>query len=1589
MPTPYISRLKLEKELEKKARSLREKKSKCEEYIEKLNKFIKVLDKWMDTSPLVSLYEEAKKTYEFRDFDEALKKFKSLEEKIKNLSREKYDSERKKIEDMLKKIRREDLEEINDELKKADELFDKDLSESFHILSTVVERIEKIAQGEFEAKKLSLIERFASIPGYEWIKDRVEKIEPRGLEAMAELENLEKEIVGKLRKEVENIIVQADKLIDIASSAHYKFAINEENKQNALRLLEEGNYEEALAEAKEYYDSTKKAFLAFFNKLLGISRMLVEEGKMMEIDMGEQWKKLEEAEKYIKEEKFEEAIQSLREATDEAEKLKMERVLSVIKEMRDKFVEAKKRGIEIKSYMKMIENAKNLLKIGRHKRAYDLVREAINMLDRRLNLYQQLENELKEIKATLEDLRKENIILEGVDDRIKEIEGLLDEDVEKAEKKIDELKGIIKISLRDIALTLYQDINGLLEKAAAIGFESSEIKSEMEKIDEILKDEIYKEAIITLREIEDELYDSLYEYISGQLESLQNYGEEMAKMGEEIKALLESGELKKAVDEFTKLRRKIEELEYEKYGKRIEEIEEEAKFLQEKGINTAEIMGYLERAKKELEAKNVKMVESYLSKASNLLTKLRSLSAIELYNSLQRIVESAKNIGVDVEREYGAKLKEIESAMDSKEYEKVIDQASQLKDEIKSLRDKALKAKTLISELENRIKAMEKRGLDTSSLKDELSTLQELFKESKFEEILSAAQKMKDMLKETEMRGKAEKIKESIERGRDILKEIGRLKEYKGMINKFLKSYGKEDLGKIISDGEAILQAIHHEIEKVLKERLDTLEKDIGEFRRKGFYVLAEVEELKKIKELLLGRDYVEAYEKLKKLEKRLEDMKKREKKLREINESIKDRMNFASSLGIDLTTYEKRMSEIYQAPNYRQMEEGVNALLSDLEKDIEGKISEIINGVEKELDKMRKAGEDVTAPESLLTRARSSLANKDYRKALKYALNAMGEIEKFEMQKATAFGILRRIENRMKKMKALMPRDLLKQYQEARALFLKGDYLGAIEKSMDLSEKLWDIERITERIKERNSEIKEMVIKAHRAGMDVKNVLRLFNQAKVEYQKLHYHEAYRIVEECYQEARKLMDTLMEGYKKIYGEILKKIKETNMEEHFQESLEAIEQLFEKEDVEGLKARLSSLKEEVEEKAQERIKGEMDRLDEKIALAKKVLGAEYSQQYEKERERLEEMKNTSLEEFRKGYSQLMERIDQALLEGVKKSIEEFISSLESFEKVGLNVNEYYEKASKMLSQLTGENYADIFQNLEELKAAFHSFAKEYMKSYADSIVEKVEKYSKSLAKEMKERMDKLIQEGNYGELPNIAQEADKFIAEYKLNVQDLNRKVREIKDVMVLARKVGMDIKSYAEELKEVLSNIRDVKKVIGEVNEIEEKLKAAMDKLEPRVSIALDVKGKINGKYQAKVRVKNEGDVAALNVRLSVQGALNTDKPVEIGKIEKGEEKSLDVFLLPGEGEDVKLQAAYSRFDGKDFEKEEHVKIELKKKGFHIEKNKTKVKCAFCRGTILPGMDIVICDNCGAVYHLPCARRSGKCVKCGTLFNFE
>ena len=1598
MPTPYLSRLKLEKELEKKAKLLREKKEKCDSLMENIDKHFSLMEGKVPVDDFKKEYEKGKELYDMKDMDGAIEIFEKLNNELSKKVKEIYDEEKKKIETILDSISGEDAAKIKADLSEGEEKIESEPERSFEILKETQERLDYVIEEGINHITRELKEVMGNIDGLQWVKEEVDKIEEgkKDSETLLKLKEIQTKAVEEINDKVKEYIDKTHKIIDIASSAHFNLPVDKSAEEKIKDLVDSGNYSAAIQAGKEYLESAKKSFDFFFKKLYDIAKRIADEGKGMELDISEPSKYLEDANKKYEEEDFEGAVELIKKATEEAEKMKFQRVMEVIKEARELFLDAKEHGIDINPFLEKIDNARNFLKIGKNKRAYDIVLETIDMVKRKKDLYNQLKEEIKRIKSEIEDLGKENIVLEGVDESIKSIEETLENNPDKAEKMLNELIAGIKISLRDIAQALYNDLSSIIEKAENEKMAVEDLKLSMEDAKAQIGDENYKEAIIALRKVEEDIYTRIEDHIKELRDKTEKYKDaRLEESFNKIREFFESGDIDGVFNELSNIKDITFEMEGREYQNKIKEMRNKVEFLHSAGGNTTEVLSYIERAEVALKKKDIVKADDYLSRGAEALKSLQSLVAKDVFDSAKIIAAAAKRLGVDIGKQRIMELlKKAKESIEKEDYEGAIKYSMDAKNKAKDLRDKAEKAYSQLVNAAKIVAKLKDMGANVNEVAKLLVDAKKNFENNNFEDAEKLSIECVTKAESMENRARVEHLRRELDNIGKVMRELGLGNEFKKKTKEFYSKYEDMKYDNLVEYGEKILSELREHVETILTDYIGKIETDIYDAKGKGYELNINLEDLENAKDLFIKRKYLDSLYILKKLESQIVTIYEKNEKMAELQSKIKKYMNMAISLGIDVSPYNKELEELSKYTDMRKIEKETNRITKEIENALYKKVRALITNVEKELDARRRRGEDVTAPESILNKAKSNLKEKNYVEALNKVMTAVGEIEKYEIQKNTAYGILKRLEVKIKAMNKILPKDIITEYEYAKKLFLKGLYEQSIERSMKVSDKVSEIERVINYIKEKNKEIRDMVMKAHRLGMDVKEVLRVFNHAKEEFKNMHYQESLKLVDQCYTEAKLLMIDAVNKYKSAYSRMTTLIKRIGLEDDFKDSMREMDKLFEEGEYEKIKVKLSEMKKELNERLAKVSDNIMKEFSDRKRIFKE-LNVDVGIDLEQADMKLREYRAKDYTKFFEYASMLNERMEKVMPILIKKKIEELKAEFDKYEKYGVNMDEYHSKLYEILSMMEEKEYQEIFSMLENVENNFRRYLDEYIKSLEERVKKRVGDYSEDKAKEYVDRIEKMRRVGNYAEAIKIYHETNDFIARYKVFMEDFGKRVEEVKDRLRFALSLGLKVGDLITKLREIEEKApNDMEKAKIELEDLKSKLNIMIDALEPKLDIGMEIGEESEGKYAAKLILENKGDVDAQNIKMNVKGAYIAKEPVEVLKIEKGSRAEIDTFLERGKGNKVNISGNYYRFDGKEYNitKEIEIKVEEKKeesKGYHIEKAKKKEKCAFCRGTILPGMDMAVCDNCGATYHVPCAKRVKKCKVCGQKFKFD
>ncbi len=1597
LPTPYLSRLKLQKELEKKAQIYREKQEKCDSLMKKIDRLMDILKDRVSLDDIKNEYKKAKNYYELKDFDATIEILEKLHKTLQRRVEEVYENEVKKIESIIGGLSGEEVPKIRADISSGRDKIKENPEESFEILEKIKKRIEFVVEENANRIKTKLMENIGKIEGMEWIVDEIKKIE--GLEiidSLTKLRDIEKRAVEEVRKKIDEYINRSREIVKIAESAHFNLSVDITAEDRIKEMMEEENYLGAVNTAKDYYESAKKSFDFFFKKLYEIAERIIHEGKGMDIDVKEAESILQQALEKYKKGMFEEAVNGIRNATETAEKLKFQKVVELIKKAREVFIDAKSQGIDITPFLKKLDSARDFLKAGRHKRAYEIILETLDLVERKKNLYSQLKEEIKRIKESIEELKKEDIILEGVDETVRAVEEEVEKNPENAEKMLDELKISIKESLKDIAYTLLSDMESIVEAGEKVELPLEDIKLELGNVKSLISNENYKDAILLLRKVEVELYEKISAYIADIEKQASKYKDDnLNKVINETKELLESGDFKGTVDKIAKIKDLLFELEGKKHLEKMREIKERASKLKNAGGNVTEIMSYIERAENAFKQRDVVRMEDYLRRGENSLRTLESQLAKELFDSAKAMAAAAKRLGVNINKtEILDRLRKAKEYIENGKFLEAIEESQKAKQVSKELRDRAEKAYSILVSAAKRVAKLKDMGADVKELAPILLKAKKSYEENNFEDTEKLSRECLEKAETLEIKTRVENLRKELDAIGKVMTELGLEKEFQKISRDFYTRYEEGKYEGLASLGEKILTELRDHIETILTDYIGKIETDIYDAKEKGYEIGIDPEDLEKAKDYFIRRNYLESLNILKKIEEQLMSVYERSERLKEMQQKIKNYLDMAVSIGIDVSEFRKRIENFEKLKDVKDIESSGKEIIEEIEKSIHKKVRSLINSTEKEVDKLRRRGEDVTAPEGLLNKARVSLREKKYRDALNYVMRAVGEIEKYEMQKNTAYGILKRLETKIKAMEKIIPKDVEKNYREAKDLFLKGMYQRSIEKAMDISVRLSEIERIIEHIKERNKSIKEIVTKAHRLGADVRDILKTFNAAKEEFKKLNYEKSLRLVDQCYEEAKILLMESVNKYKGIYSRLISLIKRLGLEENFKEEISEIDNLFKKGEYEAIKAKLGELKKHLDSKLEDISREKLKEFKEKKEMFQK-LKVDVGINLEDVERKLREYMVKDYTKFFDYLSMINSKLENAMPMLIKKKIDDFKVELDKYEKHGINVDEYHSRLYDILSLMEKREYHEIYSMLTDMEKNFNKYIEEYIKTLIERVSKRVGEYSEEKAREFVERMKKMLNVGNYIEALRIYDEAGEFVSKYKVFMEEFGKKIEEVKDRLRFALSLGLKVGNEISKLKEIESlSMTDMERARLELENLKAKINEKIESLRPELDIEMEPIERIDNRYRVRFKVYNGGSAEAQNVRIEVKGSLNTEKPLEILKIDKISSEELEAMLEIGEGDKVKITATYSRFDGREYEfsKEIEFKVEKeKKKGFHIEKAKEKVKCALCRGTILPAMnlDIVVCDNCGAVYHVPCAKRLGKCKVCGQEFKFD
>ena len=835
-------------------------------------------------------------------------------------------------------------------------------------------------------------------------------------------------------------------------------------------------------------------------------------------------------------------------------------------------------------------------------------------------------------------------------------------------------------------------------------------------------------------------------------------------------------------------------------------------------------------------------------------------------------------------------------------------------------------------------------GVQNQELEDGLAEMIAALKEEKYSEAIALSKKVEESANKV-AKGAAQKAyndakahiaklkslqgKVDLKKFNDVLLEA-RAEFKRGNYVNSMRISNKmvEDLDRYISDYQNALAAF-------------TLAQNaVKDAKRKGMNVTAQGKKIFKIRKLMEAGEYDEAIKLSEEINKELEGSQVKQD-IESRVKMVEARLFSARTMGIDLGDSEKELSE-------------VKALLSDGKTD---EATKKMDTLEKDVEKNFRAAieKKISLAETLINDARDIGIN----------------VKKAEENTAVA-----------------------------RAALDKGDYIDAYRYAEEAQKVIDDIKAASKKVAEKIKEAHAKISEAENLRADVRNAKVVLDSAIEALKENRTKESMELAEQCIEMVDKVEREKVERVINDFVKIIDRSKKSGMDASLAENLihQARNALDEGKYQKALSLAMQSevemekveLQKDIAEKAIKTLNEKIEDVRKKGVSVEEVLtmlnraeGAYDAGAYIKSFE------------YTMAAGEKLQEIKDAY-ESINSDLSELESRLQDARENHIDVvkpSELYVSAKSALDQGRVEDARKMIKDaLKALDDVFLEHVDEII-DYADAKI----KYAKKMGANVSEaetaiKEAKKIKEKEPSKALRLANGARAMVERSGMDTSFVDR-AYSINFEIARAKRFGVDVKEAEKLLKKAIESVETNPDMADEtISKADEEVKRALGRITPDIEVKIESEPMEKDVWQdAVVKVTNKGNAPAKDIRIAATGDLEIEGLNPLDELDKGSTSEITVKVMAQkEGEiPVSLKVSAKRlFDDKEFEFNltETLKTREKPKESAPAKQmvaETTEKCKFCNGNIKPGMNIIVCGECGATYHEPCAKRIGTCKVCG------
>ncbi|MCX8174070.1 MAG: hypothetical protein N3F63_05655 [Thermoplasmata archaeon] len=1271
-----------------------------------------------------------------------------------------------------------------------------------------------------------------------------------------------------------------------------------------------------------------------------------------------------------------------------SENAQFQLVLKTIAASRSKFITAKKIGADISQPLGLINSARAALKNAEYEKALKYAVDADTEVDKIIKEYEASAMEIENLEASLNALATFGIEVPEARKAVEEARRALEEkNYKKVHEIVENAKVIAENAAYDRILELVEQLTADMEYAKSIGCSIQKYEAKHEELLAMVKARKIVESIQNLKILREDVSTVIQDFVIDTVAQVKELIEKSVGVDTtfarqrivDAENALQSGDVRSAYQYAEEAKKSIKEFFSAQAGKSLEEMGKLLESLKNLKVDVTSSSELYEKARECYEKGDYPKCLSHLDEIRSKLNRLLISKTEEEFTAAKLVLIEAKKSGIDISNLKNL-LMEAKTEIEGGNYLKGYELAFKCHTEAERLKKLSQQAFDEISTAATMVAEAKKSNADISKVKDLLLKAKVAFENNDYETALEYAKHTKEEAAKLTSQYHSAKIILEVADKITIAEQFGivtakireMLEEAKGYMKN--KDYDRSlDLAKTCNDEISTLLRDH------ITLKISEIENLIRNARDLNVHVPKAEELIREARISFEKGDYVNslryATESRDELEKVVAASQNAAMEIKKAHEKI----NEAESLRIDVAASKNLLSQAMNAlktSNYKMAQDIAAKCMADVDAAIVRHIEKLINSFQTVITNAKRSGAITVIAENMIAQAKVALSQRNYKEALNLAMRSEGELERAELQYSMASSAIATAQSKMEEAKrsgTMIPSNIEENLRNAKTALARGDYIKAMELAVATSDMIAEVKEKMREINEIIQIARTRITEAYKYGAELTEAKEIFAQAKAALESGKYAEALQLAKRCIEESKNTFRNYLTSQLAsienlvVVGNDLK-LDTSRLSALITQARSAIE-TGEFEKVPEFINKAKDYGEKMIIDTMQRLTNQLQRTIEQAAELIDV--TEYSQALERCKAKIGERA------YDTAYKQLTETIDKIQAEyhkAISEKISLFESQIISAEKVGIDTTTSMEALTQAKIALNSKAYDGLNTFLNNAMQELY----ENVKTKLSSVIYQVEvklNYAKNMgvlvteAETVLKKARESYAQGNMPEAISQIQQCDVAIEMAKDMHRELTDLLYTADSAIANARKYGLDTKESEDTLKEALyEKTRDYRKAIELTRksiEIAKKLVDAYEEEKARKEMA---------ERESKKELVEKEERAEKKPKIIVPGMEKEEVAAPVPQPTPGVEKPA-APPVPEVKEEAKAE---TKVEEKPQEAAPEVKMEFEK-GVASGNE----KCNFCKGKIKAGLAIIKC-KCGAVYHEPCAKRTGKCNACGT-----